>query len=233
MAVGFYLAGIGIIALIASPVLILPLAFRCRAVEAPLALLWTILFAFPMTLVTIAIRLESPGPAIFRQTRAGRNGRPFTMFKFRTMKTDCDPYGVSPRAADDTRLTAVGRTLRETSLDELPQLLNILAGTMSFVGPRPLYERQAATWTPHQRRRLDVLPGLTGYAQAYGRADLTVEDKLDLDAYYVEHRSIVLDLKVIFKTVWNIFDRGQGVYERRYSRDKQRETDPSDNTPNS
>ena len=153
------------------------------------------------------------------------------MLKFRTMRIDTDPYGVSPQAAGDSRLTGVGRALRESSLDELPQLFNILQGTMSFVGPRPLYERQASEWNAHQRRRLEVLPGLTGYAQAYGRAALTVEDKIDQDVFYVEHRTLLLDLKVLFRTIWNIFDRGQGVYERQYSRDRQRETDLSKSQP--
>ena len=109
--------------------------------------------------IALAIRLESPGGAIFRQRRAGRFGKAFDIWKFRTMRSDADPYGGSPHGGDDPRLTRLGRRLRETSLDELPQLLNVLAGTMSLVGPRPLYERQAEQWDDRQRRRLDVKAG--------------------------------------------------------------------------
>lgn len=232
VAVGVYLVLVALVAIVASPALIVPLACRWRPVEFLMSGVWTVLFAIPMALIALAIRLDSPGGAIFRQVRSGRGGAPFTMLKFRTMRCDSDPYGVSPQGSDDARLTGVGRSLREASLDELPQLLNILNGTMAFVGPRPLYERQAAEWNAHQRRRLEVLPGLTGYAQAYGRAALTMEDKLDLDIYYVDHRTFLLDLKVIFRTIWNIFDRGDGVYEQRYSRNRQRETDSSQTPPN-
>ncbi len=176
-------------------------------------------------LIAAAIRLESPGRAIFRQRRAGRRGKPFVMLKFRTMRADVDPYGHSPRSADDRRLTRLGRRLRESSLDELPQLLNVLAGQMSIVGPRPLYERQAALWDGRQRRRLEVRPGITGYAQVYGRGELTHEDKIELDVQYVERQSFILDLKIVLKTFTNIFSRRGEVYEQRYSRHEERETD--------
>ncbi len=178
-----------------------------------------------MLLIAAAIRLESPGRAIFRQRRAGRRGKPFVMLKFRTMRADVDPYGHSPRSADDRRLTRLGRRLRESSLDELPQLLNVLAGQMSIVGPRPLYERQAALWDGRQRRRLEVRPGITGYAQVYGRGELTHEDKIELDVQYVERQSFILDLKIVLKTFTNIFSRSGEVYEQRYSRHEERETD--------
>ena len=123
--------------------------------------------------VAVAIRLTSRGPAIFRQERAGQNGRPFTFYKFRTMRLEADPFGPSPKSGDDPRLTRVGRFLRESSLDELPQLVNILRGDMSLVGPRPLYVSQMAEWNERQRKRLLVKPGLTGLAQNLrpGRAD--------------------------------------------------------------
>ncbi len=178
-----------------------------------------------MLLIAAAIRLESPGRAIFRQRRAGRRGKPFVMLKFRTMRADVDPYGHSPRSADDRRLTRLGRRLRESSLDELPQLLNVIAGQMSIVGPRPLYERQAALWDGRQRRRLEVRPGITGYAQVYGRGELTHEDKIELDVQYVERQSFILDLKIVLKTFTNIFSRSGEVYEQRYSRHEERETD--------
>ncbi len=179
--------------------------------------------AIPMLLIALAIRLQSRGPAIFRQRRAGYRGEPFTMLKFRTMRAEVDAYGVSPHGADDPRLTWLGRRLRETSIDELPQLLNVLVGQMSLVGPRPLYERQAAEWNERQRRRLDVKPGLTGYAQAYGRAAITVEDKIELDIFYVEHSSIWLDIRIVLRTIGNIVARRGEVYEVRYSRQSQSE----------
>jgi lipopolysaccharide/colanic/teichoic acid biosynthesis glycosyltransferase len=189
------------------------------------SVLGLVLLGVPMLLIAFVIRLESKGPAIFRQRRAGYRGRAFTMLKFRTMRTDAESYGPSPHGPDDPRLTRLGRFLRETSLDELPQLLNVLAGQMSLVGPRPLYERQAAEWDANQRRRLDARPGITGYAQAFGRGGQTIEEKIEYDLYYVDNRSLWLDIKIIARTLANIV-RGSGdVYEERYSRDKKRETD--------
>ena len=182
-----------------------------------------LMLGVPMAIIALAIRLESRGPAIFRQRRAGRRGRPFTMLKFRTMRCGVEPYDSSPHSADDARLTRIGRLLRETSLDELPQLFNVLAGQMSLVGPRPLYERQAAEWNDRQRRRLDVRPGVTGYAQAFGRGGLTIEEKIELDLHYVDNVSLRLDAKILARTVANIFTRRGEVYEQQYSRDKEYE----------
>jgi lipopolysaccharide/colanic/teichoic acid biosynthesis glycosyltransferase len=176
-----------------------------------------------MVVIALLVRLTSGGPAIFRQRRAGRQGRPFTILKFRTMRTGADPYGCSPQSSGDERLTPVGRWLRESGLDELPQLLNVLAGQMSLVGPRPLYERQAQQWNQRQRRRLEVRPGITGYAQVSGRAANTIEDKLELDVYYVEHRSLRLDAWIVWRTLANLLTGRGEVYERRYSRSRQRE----------
>ncbi|MCK6485389.1 MAG: sugar transferase [Phycisphaerae bacterium] len=169
-----------------------------------------------MLLIAALIRRDSPGPALFRQTRAGRDGRPFTLLKFRTMRTDADPYGASPHAADDPRLTRFGRLLRETSLDELPQLWNVLRGDMTLVGPRPLYESQAAEWNERQRRRLTVRPGLTGLAQVCGRAALTIEEKLELDVQYVLNRGPRLDAWILWRTLCQLFGR-PAIYEVRYS----------------
>ena len=184
-----------------------------------------ILFAPLMLVIAVIIRIESRGAALFRQRRAGYRGKAFTMWKFRTMRTDVDPYGQSPHGADDPRLTRFGRFLRETSLDELPQVFNVLAGTMSLVGPRPLYERQAEQWDANQRRRLDVKPGITGYAQAYGRGTVTIEEKIDMDLHYVDNRSIGMDVKIMSRTICNVFRRHGDVYESRYSRDKEHEDD--------
>ena len=185
-----------------------------------------LILGLPMLLIALAIRLETSGSAIFRQRRVGLRGRPFVMFKFRTMRADAEPYGSSPRSAEDARLTKVGRWLREKSLDELPQLFNILAGQMSLVGPRPLYERQAALWDERQKRRLDVRPGLTGYAQVYGRGAISHEEKIELDIEYVDNRTLLLDAKIILKTVKNIANplaSRTEIYEHRYSHQKERE----------
>lgn len=179
---------------------------------ALLLILWPLLLA-----IALAIRLTSPGPALFRQERAGRHGRPFPMFKFRTMRLDVDPFGPSPKSGQDPRLTRVGKFLREYSLDELPQLVNICWGDMAFVGPRPLYVSQIAEWNARQRIRLLVKPGLTGLAQISGRGELTVEEKLELDVRYVEQAGVRLDARILLATFTRVF-AGQGIYEKRYSR---------------
>jgi lipopolysaccharide/colanic/teichoic acid biosynthesis glycosyltransferase len=196
-----------------------------RAIDIVGSVFGLAILGLPMLVIALAVRLESPGRAIFRQRRAGRGGKPFDMLKFRTMRADADPYGDSPHSGDDPRLTRLGRFLRETSLDELPQLVNILPGQMSIVGPRPLYERQAELWNQRQRRRLDVPPGLTGYAQVHGRGGMTIEEKLELDVRYVENQSVWLDLAIILRTIADLFRVGRrGIYERRYSREHERES---------
>jgi len=195
-----------------------------RVIDILASLCGLIVLAIPMLVIAVLIRRESDGPAIFTQRRAGHRGIPFTLLKYRTMRLDVDPYGHSPHSGGDPRLTTIGKWLREKSLDELPQLINIFNGTMTIVGPRPLYERQVETWTDEQKRRLEVKPGLTGYAQAYGRGSLTIEDKLEMDVFYVEHRSMWMDVKIIARTVLNVF-KGEGdVYEKQYSRDQEYET---------
>lgn len=166
--------------------------------------------------IIIAIRVSSKGMAVFRQERAGKNGVPFTFYKFRTMKLDVDPFGSSPKSGDDPRLTRIGKLLREYSLDELPQLFNVLKGDMSIVGPRPLYISQMAEWNERQAKRLLVKPGLTGLAQISGRGGLTREEKLELDVNYVETANLWVDLKIILKTIAQVFSR-KSIYEKRYS----------------
>ncbi len=166
--------------------------------------------------IVIAIRLSSKGPAIFRQERAGKGGKPFVFYKFRTMRADADPFGPSPKSGEDPRLTKVGRFLREYSLDELPQLFNVLKGDMSIVGPRPLYVSQMAEWNERQKKRLLVKPGLTGLAQISGRGGLTREQKLELDVKYVETADFSTDIKIILATIAQVFGR-KSIYERRYS----------------
>jgi len=167
--------------------------------------------------IFIAIKVNSRGPAVFRQERAGKNGKPFILYKFRTMSQDADPFGPSPKSARDTRLTNVGRILREYSLDELPQLFNIVKGDMSVVGPRPLYLSQIHEWNERQRKRLLVRPGLTGLAQISGRGELTREEKLELDVEYIETASLLVDMKIILATISSVLGR-KGTYEKRYSK---------------
>jgi lipopolysaccharide/colanic/teichoic acid biosynthesis glycosyltransferase len=166
--------------------------------------------------IWISIKLGSKGPIIFKQERAGKNGRPFVFYKFRTMKSDVEPFGPSPKSSQDPRLTGIGRFLREYSLDELPQLFNVLKGDMSIVGPRPLYISQISEWNENQKKRLLVKPGLTGLAQISGRAELTREEKLDLDVKYVETASLLTDIRIVLATVAYVFKR-KNIYEKSYS----------------
>jgi len=166
--------------------------------------------------IIILIRLDSNGAAIFKQKRAGRFAKPFTMYKFRTMKAGTAPFDASPNTSKDPRITKIGKFLRETSLDELPQLWNVFRGDMSLVGPRPLYISQIDEWSENQKRRLLARPGLTGLAQISGRGSLTIEEKLDLDVAYVDSRCFWLDVKIIFATLVQVFNR-KGIYEVRYS----------------
>ena len=188
-----------------------------RCIDWYVALFALLITALPMAVITLLIRRKSAGPAFFRQRRAGRGGCPFTLLKFRTMRTDVNPYGDSPQSGDDTRLTRIGKWLREMSLDELPQLFNVLSGDMSLVGPRPLYLQQMAEWDTRQRGRLLVKPGLTGLAQIHGRGNLTIEDKLEWDVRYVERISLATDLVILVRTVTHLSERDD-IYEVRYSR---------------
>ena len=191
-----------------------------RIVDLCASLVGLILLLPLLALIGAVIRGGSRGPAVFRQERAGLAGQPFAFYKFRTMRLDVDPYGASPKSGTDPRLTRIGRFLRETSLDELPQLVNILKGSMSLVGPRPLYVAQISEWNERQQRRLLVKPGLTGLAQISGRGSLTREEKLDLDVRYVENASLWLDLKIVLATMAQVLGR-RAIYERQYSRVEQ------------
>ena len=158
-----------------------------------------------LALVALLVRLKLGSPVLFRQMRPGLHGRPFTMLKFRTMTDARDASG--QLLPDSQRLTPFGRFLRSTSLDELPELINVLKGDMSLVGPRPLLMQYLERYTPEQRRRHEVRPGITGWAQVNGRNALSWERKFELDVWYVDHQSPWLDLKIIFMTVWKIFRR--------------------------
>jgi len=188
-----------------------------RLIDLILVIPAVILLLLVFVFLIIVIRLTSKGSAIFRQERAGKGGRAFMFYKFRTMKLDVEPFGPSPKSSNDKRLTKVGVLLREYSLDELPQLLNILKGDMSIVGPRPLYISQIAEWDQRQKKRLLVKPGLTGLAQISGRGGITREEKLELDVKYVETAGFWLDLKIILATVVQVFSK-KDIYEKKYSK---------------
>ena len=193
-----------------------PFSILKRGLDILVSLSALILLAPLWVLIAIAIKLESKGPAIFKQERAGKDGKPFIFYKFRTMKVDADPFGPSPKSSNDKRLTKFGRILREYSLDELPQLLNIIRGDMSMVGPRPLYLSQIVEWSEGQKKRLSVKPGVTGLAQISGRGEITREEKLELDTRYVETASFLLDARIILLTIGHVVKR-RGIYEKRYS----------------
>ena len=193
-----------------------PFGILKRGLDILVSLLLLIVLSPLLAVIALAVKLESKGPAIFKQERAGRNGKPFTFYKFRTMKADADPFGPSPKSFKDKRLTKIGRILREYSLDELPQLFNIVKGDMSLVGPRPLYLSQIPEWNERQKKRLRVKPGLTGLAQISGRGELTREEKLELDARYVDTASLVADIRIMWATLAHVLKR-KGIYEKRYS----------------
>lgn len=165
-----------------------------------------ILFLISLPLIALAallIRIEGGGPAIYRQTRVGRDGEEFELLKLRTMVPGSDPVGIGTAVSrDDPRVTRTGRWLRRTSLDELPNLVNVLRGEMALVGPRPTIPAQVVDYTPHQRRRLEVLPGITGWAQVQGRAGIPWEERIELDVEYVDRRSFLLDLRILGRTFW-------------------------------
>ena len=155
--------------------------------------------------IGLLVRCKLGSPVLFRQQRPGLHGRPFTIYKFRTMTDTRDDQGVL--LPDAGRLPAFGRFLRSTSLDELPELFNVLKGDMSLVGPRPLLMQYLDRYTPEQMRRHEVKPGITGWAQVNGRNALTWERKFDLDVWYVDNQSLWLDVKIIALTIWRILKR--------------------------
>lgn len=182
-----------------------------RAFDFFAALLLLILSAPFWLWWILRIKLDSPGPALFVQTRVGQNGKLFRMYKFRTMRTDVEAYAEAPRHQKDDRITSYGRWLRRTSIDEIPQLLNVLKGDMSLVGPRPEMPFIVETYTDWQRCRLRVKPGLTGLWQILGRKDLPMQDNLQYDFYYIRNRSLLLDFSILFRTLLVIFG-GKGAY---------------------
>jgi lipopolysaccharide/colanic/teichoic acid biosynthesis glycosyltransferase len=184
-----------------------------RALDVLIAGLGTVLTAPVVALLALAIRLESPGHPIYTQTRIGRDGVPFTIYKLRTMVADAEfrGAGLAINQGDD-RITRVGEFLRRYSLDELPNLWNVLRGEMSIVGPRPTLGVQVAQYTERQRGRLSVKPGITGWAQINGRASLPWSERIELDLWYVERQSLALDLRILWRTAGMVLT-GQGLYK--------------------
>ena len=183
-------------------------AFDLVVAGIALALLSPVLLA-----AMVAIRLESKGHPIYRQRRVGKDGEPFDMLKLRTMVSGAERMGAGLAVNDgDTRITRVGALLRRTSLDEIPNLVNVLRGEMSIIGPRPTVPVQVAQYTPRQRGRLAVKPGITGWAQVNGRASLPWPERIELDLWYVEHCSVRLDLRILWLTV-RMLVTGHGLYK--------------------
>ena len=176
-----------------------------RIFDFCLAQMMVIVLGIPMLLVALLVRTKLGSPILFKQDRPGKDGKVFQMYKFRSMTDERDENG--ELLPDEVRLTSFGKKLRSTSLDELPELLNVLKGDMSFIGPRPLLVRYLPLYNERQRRRHEVRPGITGYAQVNGRNAISWEEKFEKDVWYVEHISFWTDIKILFKTVTVVFGR--------------------------
>ena len=181
-----------------------------RAADIAVASLGLALSSPLLALAALAIKLEDGGPVLYRQERVGKDGVPFELLKLRSMVVGAEKKGAG-LAVDkgDARITRTGRVIRRTSIDELPQLWNIALGEMSLIGPRPTLQYQVEKYTPEQRRRLEVRPGLTGWAQIHGRASLPWEERIALDVWYVEHRRFRVDLHILLRTPLALF---RGTY---------------------
>jgi lipopolysaccharide/colanic/teichoic acid biosynthesis glycosyltransferase len=182
-----------------------------RVLDILIATFALILLSPFLLAAAVAIKLGSRGPVFYRQRRVGLGEVEFEMLKLRTMAQGSDPVGVGTVVTrDDPRVTAAGRFLRRTSLDEVPNLVNVLRGEMAIVGPRPTIPAQVDDYTPFQRRRQEVLPGITGWAQVQGRAGIPWEERIELDVWYVDHRSFGLDARILSRTAWLVVS-GQGL----------------------
>ena len=174
-----------------------------RTFDIGIAVLALLLLSPVLLIAAIAIKLGSRGPVVYRQRRVGLGGAEFELLKLRTMALGSDPVGIGTAVArDDPRVTGAGRLLRRTSLDEIPNLVNVLRGEMAIVGPRPTIPAQVADYSPLQHRRHEVRPGITGWAQVQGRAGIPWEQRIELDVEYVERRGTALDLRILAKTAW-------------------------------
>jgi sugar transferase EpsL len=173
-----------------------------RALDIGLSLIGIVVLAPVMLLAAVVVLADLGRPVLFRQSRPGKDGRPFRIFKFRTMRRERNAM-----ESDEARLTAVGRLLREFSIDELPELFNVLKGDMSLVGPRPLLTRYLDRYTAEQARRHEVRPGVTGWAQIHGRNALGWDERFRLDVWYVDNHSLAVDCQILLRTVWTLFTR--------------------------
>ncbi len=183
-----------------------------RALDLAVAGLLIVVTAPLLGLAALAIKLESRGPVIYRQRRIGKDGRPFELLKLRTMVLGAESMGAGIYVLEgDPRITRTGRLLRRFSLDELPNLVNVLRGDLAIVGPRPTVQEQVDGYTVRQRRRLEVKPGITGWAQINGRTSLPWPERIELDVWYVEHRSLRLDLRILARTA-RLLATGRGLY---------------------
>ena len=180
-----------------------------RVLDFVFSLFALIVFLPLMAVAAVMIKLDDGGPALFRQKRPGKNGEIFEVYKFRTMSVRTEDENGRP-LSDMERMTKIGRALRKTSIDELPQFINVFKGEMSFIGPRPLLCEYLDLYSPEQARRHEVRPGISGWAQVNGRNAITWEDKFDYDVYYVDNMSFGLDMKILVKTVANVIS-GAGV----------------------
>ena len=185
-----------------------------RALDIVLAAVALIVLSPLLAVAAVAIRLESRGAVIYRHRRIGRHGEPFELLKLRTMVQGAENMGAGLYIEDrDSRITRTGWLLRRFSLDELPNLVNVLLGDLALVGPRPTVSEQVEAYTERQRRRLEVRPGITGWAQVNGRASLPWPERIELDIWYVEHRSLALDLRIIARTI-KLLVTGRGLYSQ-------------------
>lgn len=183
--------------------------FFKRLIDIVLSFIGIVVLALPMLVVAIAVKFDSRGPVLFRQVRLGLNGKEFTILKFRSMCVNAETQGSGVYSGKgDPRVTRVGKILRATSLDEIPQLINILRGDMSFIGPRPpltYHPWSIEEYMPEQRRMFEVRPGITGWAQVNGRKTVEWHKRIALNVWYVDHVSFALDVKILFMTVFKVF----------------------------
>jgi len=190
---------------------------RCYAGKRAMDIMLSVpMFVLSLPLLiplALAVKIEDGGPVFFRQRRVGRKGRVFVAWKFRTMKAGDAEKGLGKHVArTDPRITHVGRYLREWGIDELPQLINVLVGDMSLVGPRPVLPAHVSQYSERQRRRLEMKPGITGWALVNGRNTLPWRERIELDIWYIEHWSLLLDLRILLKTLWVVLVKREGVY---------------------
>ena len=194
--------------------------FIKRMFDIIFALCLLIIMGIPMIIVSIAIKIEDKGPIIYKSKRVGKNLKLFDVYKFRTMRTD--RHELEGKLEHNQMVTKVGKFLRKTSIDELPQLFNILKGEMSFIGPRPWIPEYYVWFTEEQKRRTDVRPGISGLAQVEGRNGINIFKKVEYDLYYVDHKSLILDLKLVIKTIIQVLKKSdaeiteQGIMDEIY-----------------